>query len=818
MMLGRPTHHRSFSTEKGHGAFASLGSLPRRTSYSSTTSSNSAADGKQGNPSRPAHKFHLDDSESSEDEFIPALKLKPGAALRSPSGISGNFGALSSPRTSPNSSSTNVAAAVTGKKASFTPSNYAAPKIGVPFPSAAKEDGQGQGPSIVLTLPSATQPSSARPSPSRTSSTPILLSNGRPLKSSLKGTRSASSITHSGSNSPASGPATGVVSAHLRAQSAPSTPSMDLLASTPDSLTPSTPKNVHFPSLPTDLERVRLFSRSAKPINVSRSMLGEETETETETDGNAGFMNGYLVGASHPRSHNSATHHASSHPGSSSNPQSIGYPFPVMSTPIPSYTLAFGRTRGTIKDGEMVVLESLNLEEASSGPSAASPMSPSGSPSLHLHGTLLVRNVSFEKHVAVRFTMDGWATTSEVGATYLSPYIPPSVTLGDLLGASTSSVDRFQFSIRLGDYVAPLSSASPHSSSKSRTILGTKNLMFALRYVVPGQGEWWDNCEGKNWSVGFIETDGTSETNSHFSVKEPLAEEGKKMVSLDVPEVREDPEDNLLSPVAPRDANRFGTTNDPWGEFGIPSTKAPGYAFPRRTGSDPGSIAPGSFLASSSEGSFQSGGTAPRDNRSRQALANATSHRLKGFVLSNYVAPRSSGLRIGSMGSPSSPPGGRVPFPSSGTTSAISDPVEKEESRSRALSMPESIPLPSPLSPSLESSLASLPGLERSRVGSVSSESSCDEPFEDPTPQLTSTSPSILKSDSPSPPFLQSPLLVDPADHSMEAEPSMAFPEALLPVLEEKSVDSAIRRPDSPLENDLLYKAFVERWCFGGGT
>ncbi|KAI0823892.1 putative phosphatase regulatory subunit-domain-containing protein [Trametes gibbosa] len=91
-----------------------------------------------------------------------------------------------------------------------------------------------------------------------------------------------------------------------------------------------------------------------------------------------------------------------------------------------------------------------------------------------LNGSVRVRNLAFEKWIAVRFTVDGWQTTSEVTARY-SESIQSGV------------FDRFAFSIRLGDMLARIEE---------------KTLFFALRYNVAGR-EIWDNNDAQNYKVTF---------------------------------------------------------------------------------------------------------------------------------------------------------------------------------------------------------------------------------------------------------------------------------------------------------------------------
>ncbi|OCH88225.1 hypothetical protein OBBRIDRAFT_97354 [Obba rivulosa] len=90
------------------------------------------------------------------------------------------------------------------------------------------------------------------------------------------------------------------------------------------------------------------------------------------------------------------------------------------------------------------------------------------------YGTIRVRNLAFEKWVAVRFTFDWWQTTSEVTAKYVCS-LPDGIS------------DRFSFTIRLADLLSRIEE---------------KTLFIAVRYVVAGQ-ELWDNNKGENYQVKF---------------------------------------------------------------------------------------------------------------------------------------------------------------------------------------------------------------------------------------------------------------------------------------------------------------------------
>ncbi|EPQ60100.1 hypothetical protein GLOTRDRAFT_134851 [Gloeophyllum trabeum ATCC 11539] len=413
----RPQHRRTrsstatFSSERGDGAFASLGALPRR-------------------KAAPAKKFHFRSSEEDEDDddddAIPppldAVTRKGGPALNS-LGLSVDTANLAPRRPSPQPQ-----------------------PLLVPFPRSSPRNSPYGPPSP--------RPFSPRPSlMHRTPSSPvILLSNGKPLKSSLKSSTSSPNIP----------------ALHIRTQSAPSTPSV---------------KSVHFGDEDDDeenadakrpIEHVRVFKSSGKPASLLSFKPGEDTETETEAE-------------------------------------SSGYPFPTM----PPLSPASPSTSQPHSHWEI-----------DASPAVTSPIPrPSPSPYANIHletvtlprtrpytlrGSVLVRNLSFEKAVAVRFTLDDWQTTSEVTCKHVVslPSIPPPFprtrTVGDAVGiiAHASSQagddmpppdgrpqwDRFSFVIRLEDY--------EHR-------LNERTLYMVGRYTAPGVGEWWDNNDGKNYRVGF---------------------------------------------------------------------------------------------------------------------------------------------------------------------------------------------------------------------------------------------------------------------------------------------------------------------------
>ncbi|KAG2067001.1 hypothetical protein BDR04DRAFT_1144598 [Suillus decipiens] len=377
----------TFSNERGPGAFVSLGSLPRRKCHSPT--------------GRKLPAFHIHGADDPDDHSSDSLDEH--TTIHSKHTVKLSQGALKSP------------------------------SIAIPFPC--------RSPSPPLSSP-------PRPQSSRTS--PIILPNGKPLKSSLKSSTSSLNIQ----TQPLE-PQRTSNHLHLRSKSEPSTP------------TAHAPKNVHFPDTDIDLASIRIFNCSARPKAVSTP--DDETETEGEDQ------------------------------------PSTGFPFPKFSTPaIPNFEINTAVSSVVPATNQPphanIIIESLTFSQASS--KGISP---------YLSGTLLVRNLAYEKHVAVRFTLDEWQTVSEVRAQHVVsvPSLPPvfslssssKTTVGDLiaLGEDKRGWDRFSFLIRLEDYA--------HS-------LGSRVLWLAARYRLhsthlspvedPGSsGEWWDNNNGGNYRIAF---------------------------------------------------------------------------------------------------------------------------------------------------------------------------------------------------------------------------------------------------------------------------------------------------------------------------
>ncbi|KAH9914470.1 putative phosphatase regulatory subunit-domain-containing protein [Fomitopsis serialis] len=192
---------------------------------------------------------------------------------------------------------------------------------------------------------------------------------------------------------------------------------------------PTTPvhssKSVHFDS---QLEHVKLFLAEQKPLAVSRD--GSPT---TDTSGTDSDFPAFIYGEDEKRIGEKKGRLA----------------MEVMNMPA--------------KDTPQRKAAECALEELTLGADSAA-----------VQGRVRVKNIAFQKWVAVRFTFDWWQTTSEVTARYVH-------TLeGGLF-------DVFAFTIRLNDMLARIEE---------------KTLFMAIRYTVDGK-EIWDNNGGENFQVKF---------------------------------------------------------------------------------------------------------------------------------------------------------------------------------------------------------------------------------------------------------------------------------------------------------------------------
>ncbi len=116
-----------------------------------------------------------------------------------------------------------------------------------------------------------------------------------------------------------------------------------------------------------------------------------------------------------------------------------------------------------------------------------------------LKGVVRVKNLAFQKWVAVRFTFDWWQTTSEVTATHKE-------------SMKGGQYDRFTFSLKLHDMLAKIED---------------KTLFLALRYTTDGR-EIWDNNGGSNYQVNFVRT---KPAPRGLSAARPSVSAGSGMIS-----------------------------------------------------------------------------------------------------------------------------------------------------------------------------------------------------------------------------------------------------------------------------------------------
>lgn len=185
-------------------------------------------------------------------------------------------------------------------------------------------------------------------------------------------------------------------------------------------VTPGAPKYVHFDA---QLEKVKLFLADQKPQVVSRD--GSPTEGTTSEGEEFPFPN------------------TDDEDGNARTQLEIRLP-------------NFSTMQPHDKD---VYLESIFLDEDRK----------------NLKGVVRVKNLAYDKWVAVRFTYDWWQTTNETSAAYKE-----SIQGGQY--------DRFQFTLKLQDLM---------------TKIEEKKLFICLRYTAGGR-DIWDSNDGQNYAVTFV--------------------------------------------------------------------------------------------------------------------------------------------------------------------------------------------------------------------------------------------------------------------------------------------------------------------------
>lgn len=132
-----------------------------------------------------------------------------------------------------------------------------------------------------------------------------------------------------------------------------------------------------------------------------------------------------------------------------------------------------------------------------------------------LIGTVAVANISFQKHVAARFTLDYWKTTSEVMAEYDNDVRKQNPHDG---------YDRFTFNIRLSD----------------QANLENKTLLLCVRYNAGGQ-EHWDSNNGMNYQIDFVKKMAKSASTSSLSSLRGSSRPGRNTI----PRSRHSPPANI---------------------------------------------------------------------------------------------------------------------------------------------------------------------------------------------------------------------------------------------------------------------------------
>ena len=216
-------------------------------------------------------------------------------------------------------------------------------------------------------------------------------------------------------------------------------------ASAPTTPSASVVKMVHFDS---KLEHVKLFLSEQKPAAVSRD--GSPTSDGDETSGEDSDHGVETPTKEVPRPRRLR-------PEILMNDDELRHSLTMRVINMPPYNFE-------MHDAVNVRLEGIYLTEDTSS----------------VRGTVRVRNIAFEKNIAIRFTLDGWQTTSEILGSWVESVSSPMVS-------HNPAYDRFAFNIHLADIMPRLEE---------------KTLVLAIKFV-SGSQEYWDNNNGENYRAIF---------------------------------------------------------------------------------------------------------------------------------------------------------------------------------------------------------------------------------------------------------------------------------------------------------------------------
>ncbi|KAJ9476556.1 Serine/threonine-protein phosphatase 1 regulatory subunit GAC1 [Pseudozyma hubeiensis] len=276
-------------------------------------------------------------------------------------------------------------------------------------------------------LPSPAGDRSSISSTASTHSELVRKKSGEPVKSSLKSYTGSYIVPRSASA------ATFPTSSH-GAKSVPTTP--------------SAMKTVHFDP---QLEHVKIFKVKGRPQAVSREGSPEHTETETEEERDYPWFGSRRGGGPGRSAGNRSPINLATPPATEADEQLV--------LRLPNFP-----SSAKLSLDKDIFLERIYLSDDLRS----------------VRGTVQVKNLSFEKWVAVRFTLDHWATVNEVSAEY-SESIKEGIA------------DRFVFSIKLNEVL---------NWPRGAGLNETKTIFLCLRYTTGGR-EIWDNNDGGNYQLDF---------------------------------------------------------------------------------------------------------------------------------------------------------------------------------------------------------------------------------------------------------------------------------------------------------------------------